>query len=147
MKVYFDVSCLNRPFDNQGQERVRIESEAVLLILERCRAGSLSQVSSTMALVEISRSANLEQKRRVKELLPPLDGIVALSDAEFARAHVLQRLGFKPADALHIAAAEAAQADVFLTCDDRLARCAAREAPRLSVRVSNPVNFLRGDAP
>jgi hypothetical protein len=31
-----DVCCLNRPFDAQTQERIRLESEAVLLILERC---------------------------------------------------------------------------------------------------------------
>ena len=31
--VYLDVCCLNRPFDDQTQDRIRLESEAVLLIL------------------------------------------------------------------------------------------------------------------
>jgi hypothetical protein len=38
-KVYLDVCCLNRPFDDQQQDRVHLEAEAVLLILKRCEAG------------------------------------------------------------------------------------------------------------
>jgi len=38
-KVYFDVCCLNRPFDDQNQARIRLEAEAVLMMLNRCEAG------------------------------------------------------------------------------------------------------------
>ena len=31
--VYLDACCLNRPFDDQAQPRVHLESEAVLIIL------------------------------------------------------------------------------------------------------------------
>jgi hypothetical protein len=31
--IYLDVCCLNRPFDDQTQERIRLEAEAVLRIL------------------------------------------------------------------------------------------------------------------
>jgi hypothetical protein len=31
--IYLDVCCLNRPFDDQTQERIRLEAEAVLHIL------------------------------------------------------------------------------------------------------------------
>ena len=36
MRAYMDVCRLNRPFDDQTQDRIRIESEAVLAILNRC---------------------------------------------------------------------------------------------------------------
>jgi len=36
MRIYTDVCCLNRPFDDQSQDRIRIESEAILAILNRC---------------------------------------------------------------------------------------------------------------
>ena len=32
-RIYLDVCCLNRPFDDQAQERVRLESEAVKSVL------------------------------------------------------------------------------------------------------------------
>ena len=33
MRVYLDVCCLKHPFDDQGQPRMRVESEAVLALL------------------------------------------------------------------------------------------------------------------
>ena len=37
-RIYLDVCCLNRPFDDQRQDHIRLEAEAVLLILGRCEA-------------------------------------------------------------------------------------------------------------
>jgi hypothetical protein len=46
MKVYFDVSCLNRPFDDQRQLRIRLESEAITLIFDQIDAGRWEHLSS-----------------------------------------------------------------------------------------------------
>jgi hypothetical protein len=35
MKIYLDVCCLNRPFDDQAKDRIRLESEAILTIFNR----------------------------------------------------------------------------------------------------------------
>jgi hypothetical protein len=32
-KIYLDVCCLNRPFDQQSQARIRLETEAILEII------------------------------------------------------------------------------------------------------------------
>ena len=45
---------------------------------------------------------------------------LTLTDAIRTRAHELVGSGQKPLDALHLACAEAAGANWFLTCDDRL---------------------------
>jgi hypothetical protein len=45
VKIYLDVSCLNRPFDDQSQVRVRLEAEAITMILEECEQGEWQQVS------------------------------------------------------------------------------------------------------
>lgn len=37
--IYLDVCCLNRPFDDQTQERIFLEAEAIRLILARCQSG------------------------------------------------------------------------------------------------------------
>ena len=44
-RVYLDVCCLNRPFDTQEQDRLRLEAEAVLLILKHCEAGEWQWVT------------------------------------------------------------------------------------------------------
>ena len=142
MVIYFDVSCLDRPFDDQHQTRIRMESEAVLLLLERCLTGGWKQVSSTVALAEISRIMDEQRRERVEAFLPDDLDIWDITQKDVLRAAEFERWGFHPADALHLAAAEAIKAGVFLTCDDRLLRRATRYGKRLNVRVANPVDLL-----
>ena len=47
-RIYLDVCCLNRPFDNQDLDLVRLESEAVRLILKHIRTGELIWVGSSV---------------------------------------------------------------------------------------------------
>ena len=35
MRIYLDNCCYNRPFDDQRQERIHMESEAVFAVLRR----------------------------------------------------------------------------------------------------------------
>ncbi len=141
MRVYLDVSCLSRPFDDQRQERVRIEAEAVKLIIERCVRGQWRHLSSEMAIIEIGANPDPDKRRKAKALLPEKGDIIANDDAIFSRAAELERAGFGASDAVHLAAGEAQTVDVFLTCDDRLLRRARRAGVRL--RVENPVVWLR----
>jgi hypothetical protein len=41
MKIYLDNCCFNRPFDDQNQVRIRIETEAKLFIQMRVKANEL----------------------------------------------------------------------------------------------------------
>ena len=142
MKIYLNVSCLNRPFDDQEQARIRLEAAAVGMILERVDEGRWVHVSSEMARIEIDANPDPKRRARVHLLLPEAGHIVKLTPALFARGAALELLGFKPADALHVAAAEAAAADVLLSCDDRFCRTARRHAKRLRVAVHNPLNWI-----
>ena len=54
------------------------------------------------------------------------------------RAEQLEYNGLKAVDALHVASAEAANSDWFVTCDQRLInRCS-----ELTMKVVNPVDFV-----
>ena len=143
MKIYLDVSCLNRPFDDQNQARIRIETTAVTLIFERIDAGLWQQVSSEMAVIEIDAITDADRQKRVRMLLPEARTIMKLNKAIFDRAAELEGLGFKPADAVHVAAGERVRADVLLSCDDRLCRRAKRRQRDLQVKVVNPVDWLK----
>ncbi len=41
MRVYLDNCCFNRPFDDQRQLRIRLETEAKLRIQEAVRSGAV----------------------------------------------------------------------------------------------------------
>ena len=66
--IYLDVCCLNRPFDDLTQERVRLESEAVLLILGRCQRGEWQLVGSEAIALEIKQTRDLERKSQLQAL-------------------------------------------------------------------------------
>jgi len=141
MKIYFDVSCLNRPFDDQSQPRIRLEAEAVTLILDQIAARQLQQTSSRMADIEIAAIADESKRRRVANLLP--ESTIELSEQIFRKARKHMQAGLHAADAVHVAAAESQGAVVFLTCDDRLLRQCQRIADSLDVIVANPLIWIR----
>jgi predicted nucleic acid-binding protein len=139
---YFDVSALHRPFDDQTQPRVRLESEAVLLLLDHVKAGRHQHVSSEIAIIEIDANTDPYLRRRLHALLPRDEDMMPLAVALYARAVELGKLGFKPADALHVASAEEWTADVLFSCDDKLCKIAKRNIRRLHVRVMNPLTWV-----
>jgi len=97
--------------------RIRLEAEAVTLILERCDQGDWTQVSSGIAEIEIGAIPEVDRQARVQLLLPDKKDILKLTQAIWDRAIALEKLGFKAADALHGSAAEELKVDVLLTCD------------------------------
>jgi len=96
-----------------------------------------------MASIEIEAIPDAERRARVRLLLPEEKSMLKLTPSVWDRGRKLAAIGFKPADAVHVAAAEHAIADVLLSCDDRLCRLAKRRRHELGVRVANPVDWLK----
>ncbi|MBD2309944.1 PIN domain-containing protein [Chroococcidiopsis sp. FACHB-1243] len=140
--IYLDVCCLNRPFDNQAQERVRLESEAVLLILTRCQSREWFLLGSEAIDAEIAQTLDADRRQRLIALASLATTKATVTKQVESRALEVVRLGCKPYDALHIACAEAGNADILLTTDDRLIRKAATYDNMLQVRVQNPILWL-----
>lgn len=141
--VYLDTCCLNRPFDDQAQDRIRLEAEAVLLILGSIVRGEWRWVGSEVLGFELRQIPDVERRRRVQVLTRSVSDSVRLDDATEQRGVELEALGFGSFDALHLACAERAGVDVFLTTDDRLRRRAHRISEHLRVRVENPLAWLK----
>jgi hypothetical protein len=140
MKVYLDVCCWNRPFDDQSQNRVRVEAEAVLGILEMAQSGRLEIVDSDIIDDELWQMPDNEKRGKVELLLTIASSHVALTQAVEQRAMELQKRNFTPLDALHLASAESAFVDFFLTTDDDLIHRSRRAD--LKVKVENPAKWL-----
>lgn len=60
--IYLDVCCLNRPFDDQTQERIRLEAEAVRLILANCQTGEWQMLVSEAIDNELERTPDIDRK-------------------------------------------------------------------------------------
>ncbi len=142
ISIYLDVCCLNRPFDDQSQERVRLEAVAVDSILRRIELDEWESVSSEAVQDEIDGDPSLSRRARVQENADLAKRFVVVEIEQLTRAAELRNLGFGPFDALHIACAEHAEVDFLLTTDDRMLRLALRIKEKLKVKVSNPITWL-----
>ncbi len=142
MKIYLDVCCLNRPFDEQAQDRVHLESEAILSILNHSRTAGWNVIGSEAIDYEISKMPD-KDKRLMVQILSTVHDIYVRIDARIEkRAVELKRVGLKSLDALHVACAEKARAEIFLTTDDNLLSKALKSGKALKVKVENPLRWV-----
>lgn len=120
--LYLDVCALNRPLDDQVQMRIRLEADAVLLILSHVRAKTIALAISPVHRAETLANPDPAKREHVRLLLDEVGtGVkVDLTQARF-RSEQLHSIGLGPADAAHVAFAELADCD-FVTVDDRLLR-------------------------
>jgi len=142
LKLYLDTCCLNRPFDDQSQARVSLESQAILSILAKCEAGVFTLVTSEVVKYENDLNPFPQKKAFVESVISSAALFVAVSDRCETRALELESRGFKSFDALHIAVAESAAADYFCSCDDRLLS-KARAENDLAVRDTSPLELAQ----
>ncbi len=141
-KIYLDVCCLNRPFDDWTQERIRLEGEAILSIMERIRTREWQLVTSEAISVELEKMRNLDKLENILKLLEFAVITINIDEEVDSRSQQLEELGFGLYDSFHIACAEVAQADVLLSTDDRLLKNSLRHQGLLKVSVDNPVTWL-----
>lgn len=140
MLIYLDNCCYNRPFDDQTQERIHLESEAILTILQRGQTGVYKIVGSNILELEMERMQDAIKKQRVKELYKVANIHVCYTEEIKRRSQEIMKISkIHTFDSLHIAIAEKAKADVMLTTDDKLEKMAERLD--LKVRVMNPLKF------
>ena len=140
MRIYMDVCCFNRPFDDQTQDRIRIESEAVLVILTRCLEDWIL-IGSEVVDYEISKIPDDERRKKVEVLASISREKVIVNDDVVKRALEFEKMGLKGIDALHLACAERSS-EILLTTDDDFVRKVKENKDRIRIKVENPVIWL-----
>jgi predicted nucleic acid-binding protein len=120
MNIYLDTSALNRIFDDQSQPRIFLEASAMLLVFGLIEKRIISIVSSDVLAYENLRNPYAERQIFVTSVLRKARVIQTLNDSLAKRAQVIEVMGIKGLDALHLACAERLKVDYFVTCDDRM---------------------------
>jgi predicted nucleic acid-binding protein len=139
MKIYMDVCCLCRPFDDHQNRKIRLEAEAIRTILDRCNS-DWDLVGSVVLDSEISRMADPDKRQKVEQNLELVREYIELDETIFNRALMYQRSGIKLFDALHLACAQSGET-IFLTTDNRIIILSGK-IPAITIRVENPVRWL-----
>jgi len=136
-----DVCCLNRPFDDNNNDRISIESEAILKILYHCQERKWDLFASDVIDLEISRTTDLDKKQKVLLLYSSWTSKIEYNKDIRALAEIFHGYGLKLFDSIHLASAEYGHADVLFTTDKGFV-VKAQQIKELKVKVINPVNWL-----
>jgi len=139
MLLYLDNCVFNRPFDNQQQLRIKIETEAKLFIQEKILKNEFGLVWSY--ILDYENAVNPFRERRgviINWKTKALKDIIETDELMRIAKHY-NSIDVYPKDALHLACAELAQCDYFITTDDKLIKKAGNEK---NLRVVNPVTFI-----
>ncbi len=136
-RIYLDNCCFNRPYDDQSQLMVRLETLAKLQIQSRVADGTLDLVWSYVQKYENSRNP-FEAKRRAIARWEQLSAaFVEESEAIVAAATRIAATGVKATDALHVACAIEGGCGHFITTDKRLLKYRDER-----VVVCSPIEFI-----
>jgi len=142
MKIYLDVCCLNRPFDDHTQDKIRLESEAIITILSHISEKKWEMIGSDIIDFEISQIPDPDRMKKVLQLVNLKAEKVTLTDNVVNRSKKIQEYTIKLLDALHLACAEEGKAEVFLTTDQYLIKKSTKNLEKIKVKVKNPLNWI-----
>ncbi len=140
MRIYLDMNIYNRPFDDQSQVRIRLETIAIFSILQKIKNKELTLLWSFM--IDYENSLNpYEDVLQEIEMAASLAGeSVTPDESVLTAAKEFESKGIKPRDSMHLACALKGEADYFLTCDDKLIRKAA--VLDMNIKIINPLRFI-----
>ena len=145
MRVYLDNCCYNRPFDDQSQPVIHIETQAKLEIQEQIRKGKLELATSYILEAENVANPFAQKRADIQAFINQYTHVfVSRKQDETVRrmATDIMARGIHLMDACHIACAVLAECDVFLSTDKRVLKYQTE-----AIRMMNPAVFFveRGD--
>ena len=120
MLIYLDRCCFNRPYDDQMQPRIRIETEAKILIQQKIRNGECERLWSSILDFECGKNPFAEHQFAILKWRAIASAMVMVDNYVMERAASLLTCGVGEYDALHVASSIAGGAELFVTTDDRL---------------------------
>ncbi len=140
MKIYLDNSCFNRPFDDQKQLRIKLETEAKLDIQERIFKKEIELTWSY--ILDFENEANPFEQRRLAIRCWKNYASVDTDETKeiIEKAERFHQRGIKSKDSIHLACAISMRCEYFLTTDDELIKKASSIN---EIKVTDPISFIK----
>ena len=133
-----DICTFNRPFDDQRNIVIHIETEAKLFIQQMIKDNELALIWSDVLDYENHDNPFEERRVKIAEWKELASGKVEMNDEVYKKAKMYMENGLKQKDASHIACAVYANADYFITVDKKILNKQISD-----INVIDPVDFLR----
>ncbi|MBF0470842.1 MAG: PIN domain protein [Gammaproteobacteria bacterium] len=144
MKLYLDNCCFNRPFDDQSNFRIQLETEAKLRIQDDIRNGHHQLVWSYVLEYENSKNPYRERREQIDSWIK-YAVVDLVSSAEIRQqAKMAMEIGLKQMDAFHLGCAIVAGCEVFLTTDKGISKRANLFS---AIQIFDPIRFIQETTP
>jgi len=138
IRVYLDNCAYNRPFDNQQNLLVRIETEAKLAIQQKIKDNELSLIWSDVLDYENNDNPFMERREQIAEWNYFACEKVELNTEIIEKAREYMKIGLRQKDAAHIACAIQGSGEYFITVDKKIINKGIKE-----ITVIDPIEFIR----
>ncbi len=142
MKIYLDNCALQRPLDDTSKMRIRLESEAVIEIIEVIESHTIELLTSTVLEYEIHKWGDPFRVEFTLRILSLASKNITLQNHIIERAVEFESYGVDGIDALHLAAAEDGGADYLCTCDVKFLKRSKEIRGGVTTKVISPVSFV-----
>ena len=138
LRLYLDNCCFNRPFDDQRQLKIRLETEAKIDVQQKIFDGVYELAWSYILDYENGLNPFSERKHRIafwKNI-----SVITCDETEtiLSEAEKLQVAGVKMFDSLHVACAKYMNCDYLLTTDVRLLK-----KQIITMQIVDPIEFIK----
>ena len=140
MRIYLDNCCYNRPFDDQSQIRIALESQAKLHIQRLIVDGKVGLVVSYVSRFENVANPHIARRNAINNFFRNAEFYVDYIRADNVEknARSIMESGVKEKDALHIACAIEGKCEYFITTDGRVLKYLSPQ-----IKMCDPIDFLR----
>ena len=140
MRIYLDMCCYNRPYDDQSQLKIAMETQAKLHIQMLIKEKKLELIASYMLRYECSKNP-FEMRRDtifnfMQENAVGYVGDNRKREIEVKAAEIM-KTGVKFKDACHVASAIYAGCEYFISTDTRLLKYDTQE-----IKMVTPIEFI-----
>jgi predicted nucleic-acid-binding protein len=137
LRIYLDNCCFNRPYDDQSNLKVEIETKAKLFIQQQIATGNIELVWLYILEYENGKNPYIEKKSAIAAWRPLSVMYVDESEQLILLAEKIADTGVKTSDSLHVAAAIMADCDYFITTDRRIIK---HQSER--IKITDPTTFI-----
>jgi len=137
LRLYLDTCTFNRPFDDQNQLKIKLETEAKLFIQQGIINGSYELVWSYILECENNRNKFIDRRNSIYDWKKIAKTHCVESNEIIEYAENLKKLNIRTKDALHIACGVYTNSDYFITTDKQLFNFKLDD-----IRIINPLTFI-----
>lgn len=140
MRIYLDMCCYNRPYDDQAQLKVAMETQSKLHIQMLVREKKLELIVSYMLRYECSKNPFEMRRNAIFDFIQENAAGYVGDDRKKvieAKATEIMKTGIKFKDACHVASAIYAGCEYFISTDARLLKYNTQE-----IKMVTPIEFI-----